>query len=81
MKSTWQLQEAKAKFSELIERAIDGEPQLVTKRGENAVVIISHSQYQRMTQQKSLREALSGSPQGELVLHRDDTPVRATRLG
>ena len=82
MKTTWQLQEAKARFSEVVERALEGAPQLVTKRGENAVVVISHSEYQRLAQsQKSVLEALSGAPRAELVVHRDRSPVRATRLG
>jgi antitoxin Phd len=82
MKTTWQLQEAKARFSEVVERALEGEPQLVTKRGENAVVVISHDEYRRLAQgQKSLLEALSGAPKEELIVRRDKTPVRATQLG
>ena len=82
MKTSWQLQEAKAKFSEVIELALEGQPQLVTKRGTNAVVVISHSDYRRLTQsQKNLREALSGAPIGELKLERDKTPILARRLG
>ena len=83
MKTTWQLQEAKARFSEVVERALEGEPQHVTKRGEQAVVVIAHGQYQRLVQgQKSLREALEGAPRGEgLDVRRDRSPVRATRLG
>ena len=33
----WQLQEAKAKFSELVQKAIDDGPQTVTRRGQPAV--------------------------------------------
>jgi prevent-host-death family protein len=72
VKTFWQLQEAKAKFSEVVELALDGQPQIVTKRGENAVEVISHREYQRLTQsQKSLREALSGALKGELKVKRD----------
>lgn len=82
MKTFWQLQEAKAKFSEVVELALDGQPQVVTKRGEIAVVIISHREYQRLTQsQKSLRDALAGAPKGELKIKRDKTPITATQLG
>jgi antitoxin Phd len=82
MKTIWQLQEAKARFSEVVERALEGKPQHVTKRGENAVVVISYGDYQRLAQgQKSLLEALSGAPKEELIVSRDKTPVRATRLG
>ena len=82
MKTTWQLQEAKAKFSEVVELALHGEPQIVTKRGEEAVVIIAYTQYRRLAQkQKSVLEALAGAPRGELKLQRNPAPVRPTRLG
>ena len=82
MKTSWQLQEAKAKFSEVVERALDGQAQVVTRRGENAVVVISHREYQRLRQsQKSLREALGGAPRGELKIERDKTLITAMRLG
>ena len=35
----WQLQEAKAKFSELVQKAIDEGPQTVTRHGKDAVVV------------------------------------------
>ena len=34
----WQLQEAKAKFSELVQKAIDDGPQTVTRRGQPVAV-------------------------------------------
>jgi len=37
--NTWKLQDAKARFSELVRKARDGEPQTVTVHGEPAVVI------------------------------------------
>ena len=37
----WQLQDAKAQFSRLIDAALRGEPQHVTRRGRNAVVVLS----------------------------------------
>ena len=41
----WQLQDAKSKFSQLVESAIRHRPQFVTKHGNNAVVIISFEDY------------------------------------
>ena len=38
---TWQLQKAKSHFSELIERTLKEGPQLVTRRGEEAVVVVA----------------------------------------
>ncbi|MGL4609790.1 MAG: type II toxin-antitoxin system Phd/YefM family antitoxin [Trueperaceae bacterium] len=41
----WQLQETKAKFSEIVDRALKGEKQVVTKRGEKAVVVMAYDEY------------------------------------
>jgi prevent-host-death family protein len=54
----WQLQEAKAKFSEVIELAAAGEAQVITKRGQQTAVIVSHAEYVRLQQKsKSALEA------------------------
>ncbi len=44
----WQLQDAKNKFSELVDRAIDGEAQVVTRRGKRAAVLVSAEEYARL---------------------------------
>lgn len=46
--NTWQLQEAKSKFSQLVESAISDAPQIVTKHGKNAVVVISYQEYKKL---------------------------------
>lgn len=38
----WQLQDAKSQFSEVVQRALEGSPQCVTKHGKDAVIIISY---------------------------------------
>ena len=45
----WQLQDAKSKFSQLVEQAMLNEPQIVTKHGKNAVVILSFDDYIKIT--------------------------------
>lgn len=67
MGARWQLQEAKNRFSEVVERAIKDGPQTVTKHGKDAVVIVSAQQFQRGTvagksQTQSLAEFLLQSP-------------------
>ena len=52
MAKTWQLQEAKARFSKLVEEALKGEPQLVTRRGRKAVVVLDWETYARLTGEK-----------------------------
>jgi prevent-host-death family protein len=43
---TYPLNEARAEFSRLVERALAGEPQRVTRYGKEAVVIVSEAQWQ-----------------------------------
>ena len=45
----WQLQDAKARFSELVKRARVEGPQHVKVRGEPAVVVISEEEFARLT--------------------------------
>ena len=42
----WQLQEAKAKFSQLVQKAIDEGPQTVTRHGKPAVVVVAAEQFE-----------------------------------
>ena len=59
----WQLQHAKNKFSEVIDRALKVGPQIVTRRGIDTVVVMSVSQYRKLTQPKmSLVEFFRQSP-------------------
>lgn len=44
----WQLQEAKNKFSSLVDKATKSGPQVVTKHGEEAVVVISAAEYNEL---------------------------------
>jgi antitoxin Phd len=44
----WQLQAAKQRFSELVERARREGPQIVTKHGKETVVVVSIEEYRRM---------------------------------
>lgn len=44
----WQLQAAKQHFSELVECARRDAPQLVTKHGKDAVVVVSAEEYRRL---------------------------------
>lgn len=50
--STWQLQEAKGKFSEVVKRALKEGPQDITVRGEPVAVLISREEYTRLTHPK-----------------------------
>jgi prevent-host-death family protein len=47
-RSNWQLQEAKARFSEVVKRAREQGPQHVSVRGEPAVVVVSEEEFARL---------------------------------
>ena len=65
----WQLQEAKARFSELVQKALDEGPQTVTRRGQEAVVVLSVEDYKKLEAGRaSLLEVLMSGPEGELEL-------------
>jgi prevent-host-death family protein len=44
----WQVQEAKQRFSEVLRAAEEGEPQIVTKHGEEIAVVIDIAEYRRL---------------------------------
>jgi antitoxin Phd len=48
----WQLQDAKNRFSEVVQKAIEQGPQIITRRGVKTVVILSVEDYQQLTDPK-----------------------------
>jgi len=81
MRRHWQLQEAKAHFSDVVKSALEGEPQIVTRRGKMAVAVIAYEEYERLThRQKTLLEVFQSAPDIELLIERDKTPIRPFEL-
>lgn len=81
MNRTWQLQEAKNKFSEVVEEAIRNGPQVVTKRGIETAIVLSFEDYQKLLlNQQRLSTFFQQSPLAdvadELDLSRDPRPAR-----
>jgi prevent-host-death family protein len=79
----WTVAEAKAKFSEIIERAMSEGPQTVTKKGRVAAVVVGAEEWQRKTQRSgNLAEFFAGSPLGgsKLEVHRRKTRARKINL-
>src|SRR5215216_163155 len=68
----WQLQTAKARFSELFRRARTEGPQVVTRQGKEQVVVLSVEQFAQLTkrvrQPKSLVKFFSESPLSHVKL-------------
>lgn len=70
----WQLQDAKSRFSELVERTLRNGAQIVTRRGKKVVVMLAYEEYRRLTAPRGnlaqflLESPLAGS---ELPIERD----------
>ena len=68
---TWAVQDAKARFSEFLEACLANGPQMVTKRGAQAAVLIPLQEWQRLNQaaRPSLKSLLlQDSARGDLAL-------------
>lgn len=79
---SWQLQEAKQKFSEMVRRAVTEGPQTVTKHGDEVVVVLAIDTYRRLVGDVPEFKAYltSGPDMDALELSRDDAPARAVEL-
>lgn len=57
---TWPVQDAKARFSELLDKCLSDGPQMVTRRGAEAAVLVPADQWRRMQVQArpSLKDLL-----------------------
>lgn len=59
----WQVQEAKQRFSEVVREAIDNGPQVITRHAEEVAVVISMSEYRRLSGSKpDFKEFLVSGP-------------------
>ncbi|MCI0466528.1 MAG: type II toxin-antitoxin system Phd/YefM family antitoxin [Beijerinckiaceae bacterium] len=59
----WQLQEAKNRFSEVVQRARSEGPQIVTLRGERAVIVVAAKDYDTLTAKRpSLADYILSGP-------------------
>ncbi len=81
----WLLQDAKARFSELVRRARSEGPQLVTVRGREEVVVVAADEFRRLKGERTgaaLVEALQASPHKDLEIapKRARAPVRGVEL-
>jgi len=69
-KSQWTVAEAKAKFSEVLNRARSRGPQAITRHGQLTAVIVSAEEWERKTSRiGNLAEFFAASPLRESELH------------
>lgn len=81
----WQLQEAKARFSEVVRRASEKGPQHVSVNGRERAVILSAAEYVRLRGRptgKLLVELMGDSPLTDVIMEHPKTsgPVRDVEL-
>lgn len=82
-KHRWQLQEAKARLSELVRAAQQEGPQEISVRGEPAVVVVSRRDFDRLAKKNPgfvdfiRRSPLAGE---DLKIERDRSPARRVEL-
>ena len=59
----WTVAEAKARFSEVIDKAKSDGPQTITRNGRNAVVVVAAEEWEKKTKRKgNLAEFFAASP-------------------
>jgi antitoxin Phd len=84
--ASWQIQSAKARFSEVFRRARSEGPQRITRQGKDGVIMVAEEQFERLVgksrQPKSLVDFFRQSPlMGlKLDLKRDRSPARKIDL-
>ena len=79
----WSVAAAKARLSELLDRAVSDGPQVITRRGREIVIVVSAEEWHRKSARAgSLAEFLAASPLRDsgLDIERVDAPARDVPL-
>lgn len=78
----WQLQEAKQRFSEVVRQAEANGPQIVTRHGQEVVVVLSADEYRRLQSGRpDFKEFLMAAPRLDVLdIRRDPTSARIVDL-
>ena len=79
--SEWSLQDAKNQFSAVVDAALKGEPQRVTRRGKPAVIVVAVKEYERLRHLEKARaptfaDLLLAIPQDGGAFERIGLPAR-----
>ena len=75
---TWELQEAKSRFSDVVDLTLIEGPQLVTRRGAEAVVVLAAEDYHRLVSDgPNMIDYSLNAPRGEaLIITRSKETIR-----
>ncbi len=82
-REAWTVATAKARFSEVIDRALADGPQVITRRGHRSVVIVSAEEWERKASRRgNLAEFFAASPlrDSDLVIERGTDSSREFEL-
>ena len=81
--ATWQIQQAKAHLSDVIEQAQTQGPQIITRHGTQRAVVLSINEYEQLNgKKKSLIEHLLSGPKfDDFKIERDRGPYRTVNFG
>jgi prevent-host-death family protein len=74
----WSLQDAKNRFSRVVDAAVGGEPQVVTRHGKPAVVVVAASEYERLA--RIDRGTAPSFAEWLLAIPQDDQPFERAGL-
>jgi len=77
---TWKLQDAKARFSEVVDRALRDGPQVVTRHGENAVVVVAYRDFAGTQDREDFKTFLLSAPKVDIDIRRSRRPPRKLKL-
>jgi antitoxin Phd len=82
---SWSLQDAKNRFSAVVDAALAGEPQLVTRHGKRAVVVLAAEEFERLSrldraQAPTFAELLLAIPQDDGEFERATVRPRDVEL-
>ena len=76
----WKLQDAKAHFSEVVDRALRDGPQIVTRHGENAVVIVAYRDFVGSESAQDFKDFLMSIPRVGLEIKPSGRRPRRTEV-
>lgn len=76
METTWPLQDAKNRLSELVDTALREGAQTITRHGKPVAVLVSSETYARLQPREKLAEILRDCPAKGWEFVRDKSPAR-----
>lgn len=80
MKTVWQIQEAKNHFSRVVESALTGGVQTITKHGKPVVIVMAAEAYRRSQPRRRVVDVLRACPEPGLDLQRVADVPRSLEL-